>query len=78
MPLDQELKTYLFTYQHDGADWVLEVKASSEQDALARRAKLAYARLDGELVAKIPASAGPIAKAITSFRNALQVLVRPG
>lgn len=49
------MKTYLFTYNHDGAEWILELKADSPQDARARLAKLAYARLDGELKFKIPA-----------------------
>lgn len=63
------MKTYLLTYQHDGAEWVLELKADNAQDARARMAKLAYARLDGELVAKIAAPLGPVARLAAWLRN---------
>lgn len=63
------MKTYLLTYQHDGAEWVLELKADNTQDARARMAKLAYARLDGELVAKIAAPLGPVARLAVWLRN---------
>lgn len=64
-------KTYLFTYRHDGAEWVFEVRATNEADARARVTKMAYATLDGELVAKVPASFGLIPRLIVSVRNAL-------
>ncbi len=64
-------KTYLFSYRHDGAEWVFEVRAQDESDARARVAKMAYATLDGELVAKIPASFGLLPRLIVSVRNAL-------
>jgi hypothetical protein len=63
------MKTYLLTYQHDGAEWVIELKAANIQDAQARMAKLAFARLDGELVAKLPASTGPATRLAVWFRN---------
>lgn len=65
----KEFKTYLFTYHHNGAEWVIELKAESEQDALARRAKLVNARLDGELVAKLPQSTGWLARLLVKARN---------
>jgi len=55
-------KTYLFSYEHDGASWVLEVKASDPADAQRRIRRIQYAKYDGELVAKI---------AMPSFSNAL-------
>ncbi len=48
------LKTYLFSYQHSGATWGFEIKASSPEDAKARLSKIANARYDGVLVASIP------------------------
>ena len=63
------MKTYLLTYQHDGAEWVLELKADSFQDARNRVAKLAYARLDGELVAKVAGATGPVARMVVWLRN---------
>ncbi len=65
------MKTYLLTYQHEGAEWVIEIKAKDIQDANARRAKLAYARLDGELIARVPSSMGLLARIVTAVKNAL-------
>jgi hypothetical protein len=72
-----EFKTYLFTYQHDGSEWVIELKAKDEADARARCAKLAWARLDGELIAKIPQSLGWLAKVGVTFQNLAAFLRRP-
>lgn len=47
-------KTYLFRYQHNGAAWGFEVKATSPEDAKARLSKIANARYDGVLVMSIP------------------------
>lgn len=68
---DEKLKTYLFSYRHDGADWAIELYARDERDALVRRAKLASARLDGVVVATLPASQSWLVKALTFARNAL-------
>lgn len=52
------LKTYLFSYQHNGASWGFEIHASSPEDAKARLSKMAKARYDGVLVASIPVPGG--------------------
>lgn len=65
------MRTYLITYNHDGAEWLLEIKAKDAADAKARLARLPYGRVDGELVAKVPGSLGPIAMIITAIRNGL-------
>ncbi|WP_291519410.1 hypothetical protein [Acidovorax sp.] len=52
------MKTYLFSYRHQGAECVFEIRADSADDARKRVARLQYATLDGELMAKIPASSG--------------------
>lgn len=65
------MKTFLMTYQHEGAEWVFEIKAKDIRDANARRAKLAYARLDGELIARVPSSMGIFARIATFLKNAL-------
>lgn len=49
----------------------MELKALNEKDALARRAKLAYARLDGELVAKVPQAVGWTARLLVMLKNVL-------
>lgn len=50
------MKTYLFSYNDQGAECVFEIRADSTEDAKRRVALVQYAKLDGELVAKIPAS----------------------
>ena len=55
---DAPMETHLFSYRHDGAEWVLEIKAASAEDAKARLARLPWATYDGVLVSKIPASIG--------------------
>lgn len=71
-------KTYLFSYRHNGAEWNFEIQATSEADAKARVAKLAYASYDGELIAKIPASLGFIPRLMVSVRNTLSLLSARG
>lgn len=53
-------QTHLFTYRHDGAEWVLAIKATDANDARARIGKLAYATYDGIAVAQMPAALAPI------------------
>lgn len=56
------VKTYLFSYRHNGAEWSLEIPATSPDDAKARLAKLPNARFDGELVAEVPSAFGWLAR----------------
>jgi hypothetical protein len=67
--LQQTFQTHLFTYRHDGAEWTLEIKAQDIRDAKERVKALTFARYDGELIAKIPAGAGPLARAAVWVRN---------
>ena len=64
-------QTYLVSYRHDGSEWSLELPASSYDDARQRLDKLVFARVDGELVAKVPASLGPFATLAVWLRNLL-------
>jgi hypothetical protein len=45
-------RTYI-SYQHDGAKWAFDIKATSPEDAKVRLAKIAGASYDGELVATV-------------------------
>lgn len=67
--VDDRHKTFLATYRHDGAEWGLELKARDADDAKARLRQLSFARLDGELIAEVPASLGPLAAVATFVRN---------
>lgn len=69
------MQTHLFSYRHDDAEWVLEIKANDEADAKARLKRLAWASYDGVLVAKVPATLGPAAVLATWIRNAAVTLL---
>jgi hypothetical protein len=49
-----DYKTYLFTYNFDGASWQLPIKAKTPEEARARLSTAIYAEYTGELVASIP------------------------
>lgn len=62
-------KTYVLTYRHDGAEWTLELPAKSWDDARRRINSLCFARIDGELVQRIPASVGWFVPLVVWIRN---------
>lgn len=72
--VDQKFKTYLVSYRHDGAQWNIELPATSQEDAERRLSQLTFGRVDGEIVAKIPASAGPLVMLLTRLRNLWRLL----
>lgn len=63
------IKTHLFTYRFGGAEWNLEIPAESAREARERLSAITLARYEGEMVAKIPAVAGPLARLAVWFRN---------
>jgi hypothetical protein len=69
--MNEQLRTYLFSYQHEGASWVLELKASSPEDAQRRIRQLAWATLDGEVIAKIPVAPSWFLTAANAIRRFL-------
>jgi hypothetical protein len=68
--MDANYKTHLFTYRHDGAEWVLAIQASSADDARARIGKLAYATYNGTAISQMPAALAPVGIASVWLRNA--------
>jgi len=54
----EKYQTYLFEYFHEGSNWMVEISATSLDDAQARIKKLPWAKPLGELVVKIPAVTG--------------------
>lgn len=50
----KSFKVYLFSYQHNGARWDIQIPAVSPEDAKVRLSKIAVAKFDGELVASVP------------------------
>lgn len=55
-------KEFLCSYHHDGAEWSVNIHAYDWKDAEERCKKLGWLRLDGEVVAKVPARLGLLAK----------------
>jgi hypothetical protein len=62
-------KTFLYKYFHKGSWWTVEIPASDRDDAQARINKLPLAQPVGELVVKLPASGGMIARCLCWLRN---------
>ena len=73
--MDAEYKTHLFTYRHDGAEWLLAIKATDADDARARIGKLAYATYDGVAVSRTPVALAPIGILSVWVRNALAIIL---
>jgi len=72
MTASERYRTFLFTYQYEGADWSLEIKARDMYDAKARIAKLMRARYDGELMVRIPAQMSFAVKVIVWIQNLIK------
>jgi hypothetical protein len=70
--MNDNFKTYLFEYDHDGARWGFEIVASSIEDAEARVQRLPWARYVGELKATIPAPFGIVARVLCWFHNLMR------
>ena len=69
MNINSKTKSFLCSYHHDGAEWSVTIQAYDRQDAEARLKKLGFLRLDGELVATLPAKCGVLVRIICWFRN---------
>jgi|EndMetStandDraft_7_1072992.scaffolds.fasta_scaffold582389_1 hypothetical protein len=65
-----KFQTHLFTYRHDGAEWVLAIDATDADDARARIGKLAYATYNGVAVSRMPAVLTPFGILSIWLRNA--------
>lgn len=74
-PAEKQFETHLFTYRHDGGEWILEIKATDADDARARIGRLAYATYNGVAVARLPALLGPVGICAAGLRNALFALM---
>jgi hypothetical protein len=49
-----ETNQYLFEYRHEGADWGIQIAATSPDDARKRLESLNWARYQGQVAATIP------------------------
>jgi hypothetical protein len=64
------MQTHLFAYSFDGSRWVLEIQASSAEEAKERLKRVPYATYTGEVIAKLPATLGPLGIIAVWLRNA--------
>jgi hypothetical protein len=64
-----EFKRYLVSYRHDGAQWNIELPATSYEDAQRRLGQLPYGRVDGEVIANVPGALSPFAVLGARIRN---------
>ena len=71
-----KFKNYMVSYRYDGAQWSIELPATSQQDAERRLSQLVFGRVDGELIATIPGKIGPIAILATRLRNLIHAVSR--
>lgn len=51
--MDPPVSVHLFTYRYQGASWILKIKASSAEDAIARVRQLTTAVYDGEQILEV-------------------------
>ena len=65
------MKNYLVSYRYGGAQWNIEIPASSLEDAKSRLNQLTFGRVEGEVIATIPGSLGPMAMIAATVRNLL-------
>lgn len=69
-----KFNTFTGTYRFEGSEWSIEIRARSWGEAQARLRSIGLGRIDGELVARIPAGpgAGWLARLICAVRNAFR------
>ncbi len=64
-----KMQRYLVSYRHDGDEWNLELIASNVDDARQRLRSLTLGRIEGQVVAKVPAGLGPLAALAVWVQN---------
>lgn len=82
---DEPFRLFVCSYQYAGWEWGLELMAQGFSDAEARLAAVQGGKVDGELMAKIPATVGPcgtgwFVRLLTAMQNILRrgTLLPPG
>ncbi|HWB46278.1 MAG TPA: hypothetical protein VG900_12615 [Hyphomicrobiaceae bacterium] len=61
--------THLFSYRFQGKTYTVDIVAKDEAEAKDRLKALAWAEYDGELVARMPAELGSMARLFVAARN---------
>lgn len=71
MALVEGYATHIFSYRYEGKSYTVDIVAKDAAEAKERLKALAWAQYDGELVARIPRSAGPLVRIGVWLRNHL-------
>lgn len=68
--MGEQFKTFVCSYRYDGGEWTFSIKALDRGDAERRLGVIkGWGRVDGELMAVIPAEIGFIARWSVAIRN---------
>lgn len=73
---DNQYATHLFSYRYDGREYTVDIIAKDAAEAKERLKALAWAKYDGELVARVPAEIGPFTRIAVAVRNIFSQTVR--
>lgn len=69
MAVSDTYATHLFSYRLNGKTYTVDIVAKDSAEAKERLKALAWAQYDGELVARVPASIGLLARIAVRLRN---------
>lgn len=64
---------YLFEYRFGGHEWGVEIVATSPAEAKERLKAISWANYKGQVIARIPASLGPVSGLKNRIRAALGI-----
>ncbi len=74
--MKENYATHLFSYRFNGRKYTIDIPATDENEAKERLKALAWAKYDGELVARVPVAVGPFARIAIAVRNATAAIFR--
>lgn len=68
---EEQFRTYLLEYYHNGAKWNLNIPATSTEDAQERARQIYHAKILGTVEMELPVKAGFAVRAFCWLKNAL-------
>ena len=75
MAVSGDYATHIFSYRFNGRQYTVDIIAKDADEAKERLKALAWAKYDGELVARVPADLGILARLFVAARNATRTLL---
>lgn len=67
--MERAMNLYTASYRYQGQQWCVEFRAESMEDADARLKAMTWGRVDGQIMAKVPAGFQMLANTIAWFGN---------